>query len=50
MISPASVDIGGLVITPLEHDFHRVDASLIESIYREVSVPEEFIHSIADAL
>jgi ATP adenylyltransferase/5',5'''-P-1,P-4-tetraphosphate phosphorylase II len=50
MISPASVDIGGLIITPLEHDFLRVDAALIESIFREVSVPQEFIHSIVDAL
>ncbi|MCX6138466.1 MAG: DUF4922 domain-containing protein [Ignavibacteriales bacterium] len=50
MISPASVDIGGLVITPLEKDFHRVDAALIQSIFREVSVPREFIHSIVEAL
>jgi hypothetical protein len=50
MISPASVDIGGLVITPLERDFLRVDAALIQSIFREVSVPREFIHSIVETL
>jgi hypothetical protein len=43
MISPAAVDIGGLIITPLEKDFNGVDAPLVESIFREVSVPEEMV-------
>lgn len=50
MISPASVDIGGLVVTPMENDFHRVNGAMITEIYREVSVPQEIIHSIIEKL
>ena len=41
LISPAAVDIGGLIVTPLEKDFNTVDASLVESIFQEVSLPQE---------
>lgn len=37
LISPASVDMGGLIVTPVEKDFRTVDAQLIEAIYEEVS-------------
>jgi len=40
LISPASVDMGGLIITPLEKDFQTVDAEMIEAIFREVSWDE----------
>jgi Domain of unknown function (DUF4922) len=50
LISPASVDIGGLIITPREHDFQRVDAALVQNIYREVSVSQEFIETIAEKI
>lgn len=43
LISPAAVDIGGLVITPLERDYERTDAALIRSIFREVSVGQQEI-------
>jgi hypothetical protein len=33
------VDIGGLIVTPLEKDFKTVDASRVESIFQEVSLP-----------
>jgi ATP adenylyltransferase/5',5'''-P-1,P-4-tetraphosphate phosphorylase II len=36
MISPALVDIGGMVVAPIEKDFHRVDGKMIQSIYDEV--------------
>ena len=39
LISPAAVDIGGLIVTPLEKDFNTVNASLVESIFQEVSLP-----------
>jgi hypothetical protein len=39
-ISPASVDMGGLIVTPVEKDFKTVDAGMIESIYQEVSWDE----------
>jgi hypothetical protein len=38
LISPAAVDIGGLIVTPLKHDFERVDATMVEQIFEEVSI------------
>jgi hypothetical protein len=38
LISPAAVDIGGLIVTPIERDFNTVDAAMVESIFREVSL------------
>jgi hypothetical protein len=43
MISPAAVDIGGLIVTPLEKDFKTVNASLVESIFQEVSLPSAIV-------
>lgn len=38
LISPAAVDIGGLIVTPLEKDFKGITPSLVESIFHEVSL------------
>ncbi|MBP1747463.1 MAG: putative cytosolic protein [Deltaproteobacteria bacterium] len=38
MVSPAVMEMGGIIVTPSETDFNRLDALAIESIYREVSV------------
>ncbi len=38
LVSPAAVDIGGLVITPREEDFIRLNAPGVEAIFREVSI------------
>ena len=46
LISPAAVDIGGLIVTPREKDFRTVDANLVESIFREVSVDEVMLEGI----
>jgi hypothetical protein len=46
LISPASVDIGGLVITPLEKDFLSADAALIEKIFQEVSAEQDAVDTI----
>jgi hypothetical protein len=43
LISPAAVDIGGLIVTPLEKDFTTVNASLVQSIFQEVSLPPELV-------
>lgn len=50
LISPAAVDIGGLIVTPAEKDFRTVDAECVSRIFQEVSVGEEFIHSLITAL
>jgi hypothetical protein len=46
IISPATVDMGGLIVTPREQDFLRADAALIQAIYREVSVDDVFLPTL----
>ena len=50
LISPAAVDIGGLIVTPLEKDFLRIDAKLIEDVFSEVSEKQEIVTKILEAL
>ena len=48
LISPGLVEMGGIMVTPVEKDFHIVDHDLIQEIYREVSVDAEIIQKILD--
>jgi len=41
LLSPASVDLGGVLITPLEKDFKKMDNMLIEEILDEISIDKE---------
>lgn len=50
LISPGAIDMGGIVITPFEKDFMRLDVSLMENIFREVSLDEELVARIIDGL
>lgn len=50
LVSPAAVDMGGLIITPREEDFTRMSAKLIERIYREVSLEAGFAVRILEGL
>ncbi len=50
IISPASVDMSGLIITPREEDFIKLKKEDIKEIYREVSMPEEVITKIISRL
>lgn len=48
VISPGVIDMGGLLITPVERDFKRLDGVEVKSIYREVSLDEKTVkHVIA---
>jgi hypothetical protein len=38
VVSPGVIDMGGILITPVEKDFERLDSALVESIYEEVSL------------
>jgi len=38
LVSPASVEMGGLLVAPVERDFRRLTPELVRHIYREVSV------------
>ncbi len=41
LVSPASIDLGGVLVTPLEKDFKKIDKDIIRQIFREVSMGKE---------
>jgi hypothetical protein len=41
VLTPAAVEMGGLLIAPVEQDYHRIDEKMIREIYEEVSLDEE---------
>jgi hypothetical protein len=40
LLSPAAVDLGGVIITPREEDFDRIRKSDIEDIFRQICFEE----------
>jgi SpoIID/LytB domain protein len=48
LISPASVEMGGLIITVRPEDFDRISAAAIKSIYKEVSLPDSIIETLTN--
>ena len=50
LISPASVDIGGVFITPREEDFNRITATDIAGILAEVCLNEEELRTLTARL
>jgi hypothetical protein len=50
LISPASVDIGGVFITPMEEDFNRITATDIAGILAEVCLNEEELRTLTARL
>ena len=48
LISPAAIDLGGVVITPREEDFIRIDKELLQQIFREVSLDEKTFSLLAE--
>ncbi len=47
LLSPASVDMGGVFITPLEKDFNKLDAALIQRVLDELCLSVDEINAIA---
>lgn len=50
MLSPASVDVGGVCITPLEKDFVRIDADTIKNVFSEVFITSEELNELCDKI
>ncbi|MDR3118458.1 MAG: DUF4922 domain-containing protein [Mediterranea sp.] len=46
LVSPASVDMGGVFITPLEKDFNKITAKDIHGILSEVCISSEKFHRL----
>jgi len=50
LTSPAAVDIGGLMVLPRENDFLRMDATLVKSIYEEVTMEQGMVNKILESI
>lgn len=50
LLSPASVDVGGVCITPLEKDFLKITKEDIVGIFKEVSISGEYFEYLKKEL
>lgn len=50
VFSPASVDLGGVCITPVEADFKRLTRSDLEDMFGQLSVTRDVLDDVANAL
>jgi hypothetical protein len=50
VVSPGVIDMGGLLITPIEKDFDRLDAAAVEGIYGEVSLDGKTVETAIKAM
>jgi ribosomal protein S18 acetylase RimI-like enzyme len=50
VVSPGVIDMGGILITPVEKDFYRLDAAAVEAIYGEVSLEGETVKRALDMM
>lgn len=50
LLSPASVDMGGVFITPLEKDYVAMDADLVRTIFGELCLNKQEVAEIAASL
>jgi hypothetical protein len=50
VVSPGVIDMGGLLITPVKRDFERLNASVVEGIYREVSLEGMIVERAIQAM
>jgi hypothetical protein len=49
-VSPAVVEMGGIIVTPRIMDFERIDAACVEGIFREVSLDGETVEQAARSM
>lgn len=49
-VSPASIDMSGLLVTPLRKDFDALTGEEIAAIYDEVSLPDEAFRAVVSRL
>jgi len=49
-VSPASIDLCGIFVAPLAHDFERITGDAIAAIFREVTLPDGQFREVAEKL
>lgn len=50
LVSPAVIEMGGVIITPVEKDFERLGESDVIGIYREVSLGKDILNEVLSML
>jgi len=50
LVSPGALDVAGLIITPLQHDFERITAEKAEKILQECAIDEVLAQEIAEKI
>jgi len=50
VVSPAVVEMGGVLVCPRKIDFLRLDATLVEQIFGEVSLDHETAEHAIEAM
>ncbi len=50
LVSPGALDMGGLIVTPREEDFHRLTPELAQGILQEVTLTAEELQPIVEVL
>lgn len=50
LISPASVDMGGVFITPRPEDFERIDSAVVKQIFDEVTLNADEAREVASRI
>lgn len=50
VVSPAAVDLGGVMIVPRKEDFERIDLTLVQSIYDQVLFSKEKINKLFNSI
>jgi uncharacterized protein DUF4922 len=49
-VSPASIDMCGIFVVPLAHDFERITGEAIAAIFREITLPNDHFLGVASKL
>ncbi len=50
LLSPASVDLGGVLITPRKEDYEKIDADTVKDIFNQVCLDENKTQGIIESL
>jgi hypothetical protein len=50
VVSPGVIEMGGLLVTPMERDFERLDKTTVASIYEEVSLGAAIVETAIDEM
>lgn len=50
LLSPASVDLGGVLITPRKEDYEKIDADTVKDIFKQVCIDEGKTQGIIESL